>query len=69
MVVDLGRVDWILSFPMSSKLFPGDGNLAEVAGQLGQMVELSNQSQPNPGLRPLGTPCNVVDLQVTGKNL
>ena len=33
------------------------GNLAEVAGQLGNMVEHPNQSQPNPGSRPVGTPC------------
>ena len=31
-----------------------DGNLAEVAGQLGQMVEHRNLSQPNPDLRGLG---------------
>ena len=35
-----------------------DGNLAEAAGQLGKMVEHRNQSQPNPGLRSLGTPCS-----------
>ena len=34
-----------------------DGNLAEAAGQLGKLVEHRNQSQPNPGLRSLGTPC------------
>ena len=34
-----------------------DGNLAEAAGQLGKMVEHRNQSQPNPGLSSLGTPC------------
>ena len=34
-----------------------DGNLAEVAGQLGKMLEHRNQSQPNPGLSSLGTPC------------
>ena len=34
-----------------------DGNLAEVAGQLGKMVEHRNLSQPNPGLTSLGTPC------------
>ena len=35
-----------------------DGNLAEAAGQLGKMVEHRNLSQPNPGLRSLGTPCS-----------
>ena len=35
-----------------------DGNLAEVAGQLGKMVvEHPYQSQPNPGLRADGTLC------------
>ena len=34
-----------------------DGNLAEAAGQLGKMVVHRNQSQPNPGLSSLGTPC------------
>ena len=52
MVVDLGWVDWILSFP---GLPNSDGNMAEVARQLGQMVEVSNQSELNPVLRPFGT--------------
>ena len=34
-----------------------DWNLAEVAVQLGKMVEHSNQSQPNPGLRADESPC------------
>ena len=34
-----------------------DGNLAELARQLGMMVEHPNQRQPNQGLRPDGTPC------------
>ena len=34
-----------------------DWNLAEVAGQLGKMVEHPNQSQPNPGLRADESPC------------
>ena len=33
------------------------GNLAGMAGQLGNMVEHPNQSQPNPGTRPDETPC------------
>ena len=37
------------------------GNLAEVAGQLGKMVEHRNQIQPNPGLRAHGTPCSADD--------
>ena len=36
-----------------------DGNLAEAAGQLGKRVEHRNQSQPNPSLSSLGTPCSV----------
>ena len=41
-----------------------DGNLAEAAaaGQLGKMVEHRNQSQPNPGLSSLGTPCTPRDI-------
>ena len=40
-VVDLGWVYRILSFPLSAKLcHAADGNLAEVAGLLGEMVEL-----------------------------
>ena len=35
-----------------------DGNFAGQAGQVGKMVEHRNQSQPNPGLRAHGTPCN-----------
>ena len=38
-----------------------DGNLAEAAGQLGQMVEHRNQSQPNPGLREHATPLIIVE--------
>ena len=34
-----------------------DLNLAEAAGQLGKTVEHRNQSQHNPGLSSLGTPC------------
>ena len=34
-----------------------NGDLAELAGQLGKMVEQPNQSQPTPGLRADGTPC------------
>ena len=34
-------------------------NLAEAAGQLGKMVEKTNQSQPNPGARPNDSPCNI----------
>ena len=34
-----------------------DWNLAEVAVQLGKMVEHPNQSQPNPGLRADESPC------------
>ena len=37
-----------------------DGNLAEAAGQLGKRVEHRNQSQPNPGLSSLGTPCILI---------
>ena len=48
----LGLVD--LDFASSSLCLPNSalvgGNLAEVAWQLGKMVENSNQSQPNPGL-------------------
>ena len=35
-----------------------DGNLAELAGQQGKMVEHPNQSQPNPGPRPPNSPCS-----------
>ena len=38
-----------------------DGNLAEAAGQLGKMVELRNQCQPNPGLSSLRTHCRQCD--------
>ena len=34
-----------------------DWNLAEVAVQLGKIVEHPNQSQPNPGLRADESPC------------
>ena len=34
-----------------------DGNLAEAAVQLGEMVEYRNKSQPNPGLRADESPC------------
>ena len=34
-------------------------NLAVAAGQLGKMVEHTNQSQHNPGPRADGTPCTV----------
>ena len=33
------------------------GNLAELAGQLGNTLEHPNQSQPNPGLSPPDSPC------------
>ena len=33
-----------------------DDNLAGLAGHLGNMVEHPNQSQPNPGIGPVGTP-------------
>ena len=43
-----------------------DGNWAEVAVQLGKMVEHPNQSQPNPGLRADESPCTIVSsLQVS----
>ena len=35
-----------------------DGNLAELAGQQGKMVEHPNQSRPNPGPRPPNSPCS-----------
>ena len=37
-----------------------DENLAEASGQLGKMVEHRDQSQPNPGLSSLGTPCTSI---------
>ena len=40
-----------------------DGNLADAAEQLDNMVERPNQSQPNPGPRGDGTPCIFNDLQ------
>ena len=39
------------------------GNLAEVAWQLGNMVEHRNQSQPNQGARPIDTPCKLREIQ------
>ena len=42
-----------------------DGNLTEEAGQLGKMVEHRNQSQPNPGLSSLGTPCMGMEFDAT----
>ena len=39
-----------------------DGNLAEVAGQMGKMVEHPNQSQPHPGYRPDESPCRIWHL-------
>ena len=53
----MGFVD--LNFDCSSICLTAwaDGNFSEVAGQLGKMVEHRNQSQPNPGLSSLGTPC------------
>ena len=48
--------DWVgLNFECSTAW--ADGNLAEVAGQPGKMVEHPNQSQPNPGPQADGTPC------------
>ena len=41
-----------------------DRNLAEVAVQLGNMVEPPSQSQPNPGLRADESPCKVVQYVV-----
>ena len=39
-----------------------NGNLAEAAGQLGNMVEHPNQlRQPNPGLQADGIPCGVME--------
>ena len=40
-----------------------DGNLADAAGQLGQMVEHRNQSQPNPGIQAHGRPCSDGDRE------
>ena len=63
MVIDLGWVNWVMSiFPCLPNSSLANGNLADVAGQLGQMVELSHQSLPTrPGLRPLERP--VQDVQ------
>ena len=36
-----------------------DGNLAKAAGQLGEMGEHPNLSQPKPGRRADGTPCKI----------
>ena len=44
-------------FHCQSNSARADGNLAEAAGQLGKMMEHSNQSQPNPGAQADGTPC------------
>ena len=41
-----------------------DGNLTEVAVQLGKMVEHPDQSQPNPGLRADESPCIVHILHI-----
>ena len=38
----------------------GDGNLAEVAGQLVKIVEHPNQSDPNPGPQADRTPCSSI---------
>ena len=37
-----------------------NGDLAELAGQLGKMMEHLNQSEPNPGPRPPVSPCIIV---------
>ena len=41
-----------------------EGNLAELAVQLGHMGELQKQSQLNHVLRPDGTPCNFPDIRL-----
>ena len=43
-----------------------DCNLAELAGQLGNMVEHPNQSQANPGLRGDGTLCRLCKFAWVG---
>ena len=60
----LGFVD--LDFKCST-VYPtawADESLAEAAGQLGEMVEHRNESQHNPGLSSLGTPCITVRFSV-----
>ena len=53
----LGFVDLDFECSTQSTVW-AEGNLAEAPGQLGKMVEhRRNQSQPNPGLSSLGTPC------------
>ena len=44
-----------VSSPLSAQFF--SGRQAELAEQLGNMVEYPNLSQPNQGLKPDGTPC------------
>ena len=57
MVAHLGWVAFIfISLPGSAW---ADGSLAELAGQLGNLMEHPNQSQPNPGERPPESPCNL----------
>ena len=36
-----------------------DGNLVELAEQLGKIVELQNQSQPNPTVQADAPPCKI----------
>ena len=52
----LGWLGFLVSYCLRDSAW-ANGNLAEVAMQLGKMVEHPNKSQPNPGLRAHGTPC------------
>ena len=55
-VAHLSWVDFIFIRPL-----PGfaDGSLAELAEQLGKILEHPNQIQPNPGARPPESPCSI----------
>ena len=49
--IDFGTFHYLLHFAWAA------GRLAEWAVELGRMMELRNQSQPNPGPRPPAPPC------------
>ena len=56
MIADLGLIDLDSGCSIVCPVLL-DGNLAELAGQLGEMVEHPNQIHPNPGPRTRGSPC------------
>ena len=55
----LGWLEFWVFHPLPNSA-SADWDLAEVAVQLGKMVEHPNQSQPNPGLRAEESPCRPV---------